>query len=273
MDKAQASCFLNGEIATTISLFDRGLHYGHGLFETMRLFQGTIPLWDFHRRRIRRDAGCLGIEVDDSLLEQYLQQALRSSGPDGVIKLLLTAGEGGRGYAAPNRIEPNYLIQCLEMPDRHRWARGITVWPCKHRLGANSALAGIKHLNRLEQVLARAEQPPQRFPEGLMLDCDDFVVEGIASNLFCRSGSNWLTPFLDRCGVAGVMREYLMSRHSVIESRLTLADLVTMDELFVCNSVHGIHPVIAVQGVREWELGDETRQWQQQLMDEFPCFA
>ncbi len=273
MNASTRSCFVNGEAASAISVFDRGLHYGHGLFETMRVEHGTIPLWQLHRQRLKTGAVKLGIEVDDLLLEDYLQTALRDAPAHSVLKLLVTAGEGDRGYAQSGREQPNYLFQRSKLPSMPEIPAGIAVWPCQQRLAVNPALAGIKHLNRLEQVLARAEQPVSRFAEGLMLDHDDYLVEGIASNLFCRKGNQWLTPTLDRCGVAGVMREYLLSTHAVIQCRLQLNDLADVDELFLCNAVYGIRPVVSVEGVGDWEVGQQTLEWKQQLGEEILCFA
>ncbi len=278
MNSASRSCLLNGEIASAISVFDRGLNYGHGLFETMRVASGGIPLWRFHQQRLKSSALRLGIDVDDLLLEDYLQCALRHMPDHGVLKLLITAGESGRGYAQSGQEQPNYLIQWSGLPESlesytSQRAAGIAVWLCQQRLAIIPTLAGIKHLNRLEQVLARAEQPISRFAEGLMLDYDDYLVEGVASNLFCRKGSHWLTPKLDRCGVAGVMREYLLSTHSVTECRLRLNDLSEVDELFLCNAVHGIRPVVSVEGIGDWEVGQQTREWMQKLGEEILCFA
>ena len=266
--------FFNGQPGDQISAFDRGFYYGHGLFETVRIHNGKLPLWELHLRRLQAGANRLGLAVDKELLTQYMRQCLATKVSDGVLKIVLTGGEGGRGYAAPEQLQSNYLLQVFPLSEgsSHYAECGVELWVCEQRLADAPALAGIKHLNRLEQVLARAEQPASVFPEGLMLDNKGNVIEAIAGNLFCYRHGEWLTPKLDRCGVAGVMREYLLQQHSVVQCDIALSELPEMDEVFICNSVRGIWPVTGIKDIGEWSAGSETRQWQQQLARELTCF-
>ena len=271
--------FLNGQPAISITAFDRGLFYGQGLFETMRVQRGEIPLWSFHLSRLQNGSARLKLPVDSERIVQYRDQLLLAAPEDGVLKLVVTAGEGGRGYAAPEKMQLNYLLQWSPLPEQQSEVEsgvslsGISLWVCDQRLADSPSLAGMKHLNRLEQVLARAEQPMDRYPEGLMLDSSGSAIEGISSNLFCRHGEKWFTPILNHCGVAGVMREYLISQYPVIQKRISLQELASMDELFVCNAVRGIWPVVSIEGVGHWSIGEGTRQWQRQLQGEFTCFG
>lgn len=281
MDNSTQPSFLNGQSTAFLSAFDRGLYYGHGLFETLRVCRGEIPLWSLHRARLLADAERLGLTVSSELLEQYRDQLLLAAAApaDGVMKIIITAGEGGRGYAAPDKLVTSYLLQWFPLPENNNYAAsGIQLWVSEQRLADSPSLAGIKHLNRLEQVLARAEQAVESYPEGLMLDNNGNVIEAIASNLFCYREGVWFTPVLNRCGVAGVMREYLLANHVVEQCDIILAELTSMDEIFICNSVKGICPVIAIDGVGEWSVGSITQQWQQQLRDdlgwgELVCFG
>jgi 4-amino-4-deoxychorismate lyase len=136
----------------------------------------------------------------------------------------------------------------------------------------------MKHLNRLEQVLARAEWG-EEYPEGLLLDQQGFVIEGVSSNLFCYHEGQWLTPLLTDSGVAGVMREYLMSvllpelSVPATESRITLEQLVSSEEVFLCNSVVGIWPVVSLADRYRWPLGEHVKSIQQRLKEALPCYG
>lgn len=271
---------INGEDADGVNAFDRGFYYGHGLFETTRLADGAIPLWPLHLRRLVSGAGRLGIPCDEMLLEKYRENLLAQCPDDGIVKIVLTAGAGGRGYRAPDTVSSTYVFQWVPLPEYPlEWSvTGIPLFLCKHKLAIAPLLAGMKHLNRLEQVLARNEWGDE-YPEGLLLDRRGFVVEGVSSNLFCYCDGEWLTPVLSDCGVAGVMREYLMSvllpefSYPVTESRFTLEKLVSAEEVFVCNSVIGIWPVVSLADRHHWPLGERVRFIQQHLKEVLPCYG
>ena len=127
-------------------------------------------------------------------------------------------------------------------------------------------LAGLKHLNRLEQVLARAEWQDTAYAEGLLCDTSGRVIEGVFSNLFLIKDGELITPDLSRCGVAGVMRaEILQQAQSLGISQtvrdVSYAELVAADEVFVCNSLYGIWPVCAL-ATHDWPVGPLTRKLQ-----------
>ncbi|MCB1669002.1 MAG: aminodeoxychorismate lyase [Pseudomonadales bacterium] len=270
-----STSFLNGKSSAEVSAFSRGLYYGHGVFETVRIANGEAPLWDLHIKRLIKGSERLGLAVADrKLLEQYRDQCLSLSPAHCVLKIVVMAGSGGRGYAAPPELSTDHLFQSFELPGSSSSGQtGITLWVCQQRLAHAPVLAGMKHLNRLEQILARSEQPVDRYPEGLMLDQGNNVVEAISSNIFCLNNGKWLTPGLGDCGVAGVMREYLISTNPVEEARICLSDLPSMEEVFICNSVKGIQPVVAVENIARWGVGPQTLLWQRQLAREIPCFG
>mgnify|MGYP003112801529 FL=1 len=271
---------INGEDTNCVNAFDRGLYYGHGLFETTRLSGGTIPLWPLHCKRLAAGASRLGIPCDERMLVEYRDALLARCPDEGIVKIVLTAGVGGAGYRPPASVSPNYLFQWFPFPKYScDWSStGTPLFLCNQKLAISPSLAGMKHLNRLEQVLARAEWGDE-YPEGLLLDQQGLVVEGVSSNLFCFRDDQWFTPILADCGVAGVMREYLMSvllpglPVPVTESRITLEKLVSSEEVFLCNSVVGIWPVVSLAERYHWPLGEHVKSIQQRLKEVLPCYG
>lgn len=279
MNSSTSINFLNGKAVTCLSPFDRGLYYGHGLFETLRREQGVCPLKALHLARLDRGAAALNIPFDIALLEQYWQVFEKSIPDTGIVKIVLTSGQGGRGYRAIADTQPNYLLQWHQFEsDKNQPQRGIAVQCCDYRLPDNPRLAGIKHLNRLDQVMASAEIDWRACQEGLLLDVRDKLVEGISHNIFLRYGNSWVTPDLSRVGVAGVMREHLLqylfakAGFAVDVRDIPLGRLAEADEIFMCNSVTGIWPVTAISSVT-FPVGEQTRALQQRLAATLPCFA
>jgi 4-amino-4-deoxychorismate lyase len=245
---------VNGVPGATISPLDRGFAYGDGLFETCRYHAGQIPLWDFHRERLLAGAQRLKIALDESVLIRYLGElldSLRSAGfTTAVIKIQITRGVGGRGYRIPAEMAPTYCIGAFPAePLRARnFQAGIDVRLCTQRLSANKSLAGMKHLNRLEQILARSEWQDE-YAEGLLMDETGNIIEATVSNLFVVKGGRLFTPDLSCSGVAGVMRRTIMEKLApqlsvpVEATAIKQEFLCQADELFLCNSVYGIWPV------------------------------
>ena len=271
-------CFFNGEPANSVPVDDRGLNYGHGLFETIRLSNGSAPLWNYHFSRLMDGAAKLGIKVNGHTIQSYLEQLIMACPANGIIKIIVTAGSGGRGYASSS-LHPNYLLQWFPLPAypvSHQ-TLGIALKHCHHPLSHSPQLAGIKHLNRLDQVVARSEWEG-KYTEGLMLDQQGNVVEAVSSNLFFYREDVWLTPKLDHCGVAGVMRQYLMeqlipsSSYQVKEATCSLGLFLSSDEVFVCNSIVGIWPVLSLESQGAWPLGQHTVRLQNSLHKALPHY-
>ncbi|MDD5034779.1 MAG: aminodeoxychorismate lyase [Methylococcaceae bacterium] len=268
---APASALIDGEAKRCVDFADRGLQYGDGIFSTLPLVAGFPLLLGRHLDRLQRDAGRLKIPFPDR--SNLLQEALRlaSFNPEGVLKILLTRGVGGRGYRLPQRGETTRILSVHPRPgypDETR-TRGVRVRWCELRLGINPRLAGIKHLNRLEQVLARAEWDDERILEGLMRDEEGFLVEGVMSNVFLVQGGRLLTPLIDRCGVAGVMRALVMELArqaglAVEETRILPRQAWEAEELFLTNSVNGIWPVCGLEE-KPFEPGAITRMLSRRL--------
>ena len=241
---------VNGVPGNSISIRDRGLLYGDGVFRTLRASQGKALHWPLHYQKLKRDCAALGMPCpDEALLCAELDQVLAQH-PDGVLKLIVTRGEGARGYTPSAAVTPTRIWDFSSLPDYPpEWTtQGIKARICSLRLPAQPRLAGIKHLNRLENVLAAAEWNNPEIAEGLLLDADGNVIEGTRSNLFMVSQGQLVTPDLSRCGVAGIQRERVMAwalQHGVtLQVRdVGLEEALHADELFLVNSVVGLWPV------------------------------
>ena len=247
---------INGERTTQISALDRGLTYGDGLFETLALIDGKPRLWRHHRQRLEHGCRRLGLSMPDArLLEQELltlyEQHKVTDNRRLVAKIIVTRGQGGRGYR-PGNIPPTRIVSVSDWPAHPPGHdEGIQVRWCRTRLGLNPQLAGIKHLNRLEQVMASLEWVDDTIVEGLMLDQRDYVIEGTRTNLFLIKRQTLLTAPVDECGIAGIIRGLICSDHighhiPVEIRRLTIDDVLTADEVLVCNSIIGIWPVVRI---------------------------
>jgi 4-amino-4-deoxychorismate lyase len=240
---------------------DRGLAYGDGLFETLRITtDGRVPLAEWHHARMALGARRLGIPFDEVHWWRALD-ALREQGA-GVGKLLLTRGSGGRGYAPPARPQPRLLSRHHPLSQRpaRQYDPGLVTGIAPIRLADQPALAGIKHANRLEQVLARREAERQGWDEALVCDAAGRPGCLTSMNLFAVVDGELRTPPVDRCGVAGVLRSWLLEQgdRPVRIRPLTLAALGRADEVFATNAVAGVLPV-ATLGVWRWSPGPVTR--------------
>lgn len=247
---------------------DRGLAYGDGLFETMAARDGRIAHLDRHLSRLETGCERLGFAAPPRrLLEFELDEILPADGR-WLVKLIVTRGPGARGYAPPVSPSPTRIVGLMPWPDRPiaHYTHGIGLVTLTFRLATNPALAGLKHLNRLEQVLARTELAKHDAEEGLLLDNRDFVIGGTSSNLFFVTGTTLTTPNLDRCGVAGIMRALVLDHadlaHLDVSIRdVKLSELEAADEIFVTNAVIGIWPVRRLDG-KLFEPGSATRRLQ-----------
>ncbi|HUQ53779.1 MAG TPA: aminodeoxychorismate lyase [Gammaproteobacteria bacterium] len=256
---------MNGH-STGVDPADRGLAYGDGLFETMAANDGVIRWFDLHLDRL--EEGCRRLEIpapSRSLLAHEIAAHCPREGR-AVVKLIVTRGPGARGYLPPEPATPTRVLTISpwpDYPDSH-YRSGISARVCQLRLGENPALAGIKHLCRLEQVLAQLELRGYAVQQGLLLDTSGHVVGGTGSNLFAVHGGELATPLLDRCGIKGVMRRAVLETARELgiraaERDLALADVLAADELFVTNALFGIWPVTDIDG-RPFAIGSTTRQ-------------
>ncbi|GGX78335.1 aminodeoxychorismate lyase [Vogesella alkaliphila] len=262
---------VNGAPGDSISASDRGLAYGDGIYRTLEARHGTPLLWHWQWQRLAADCAALRLPCPDEalLLREIASVAARLE--RAVVKIVLTRGSGQRGYAMPAACSPTRIVSASAWggypPERAQ--QGIVARWCDTRLAIQPWLAGIKHLNRLENVLARSEWTDPVIAEGLMLDMDGTVVEGTMSNLFIVRAGELITPLLDRCGVSGAMRACVIDTAAnlglhVREARLSPDEVMAADEAFVCNSLAGIWPLRQL-AARQWPPGALTRRLQQLL--------
>jgi 4-amino-4-deoxychorismate lyase len=235
---------------------DRGLHYGDGAFETMRVTRHGVRLLDYHLERLEQACRHLSIAAPSTPRLRRELTRIAAQRRDAVLKLIVTRGIGPRGYRPGGRERSTRVIQLSSPPRKPaRAAAAVRVRMCSMRLGLNPALAGLKTLNRLESVLARAEWSDAGIWEGLMRDGEDNIVCGTMSNFFVRRGTSLLTPALDRCGIAGVMRRWVLEQAHTLhlrasEVRLRWADLSRADEAFMTNAVVGVVPLALIEDGR-----------------------
>ena len=252
---------------------DRGLGYGDGLFETMRVHRGAVPWWEAHWTRLALGARRLRMHLPDRGLVEAQATELFADDGDGVLKLIVTRGSGGRGYAPPVDATPTWVLSRHPLPPPPRMGGLVLRW-CDTRLALQPALAGLKHCNRLEQVLARGEwNDPAALhrdaDEGLLRSTDGDAVGATAANLFVLRGGQWFTPAIDRCGVSGVCREWIARKTDVVQTRLSVTDVETADALALSNAVRGILGVARL-GDRAWSPHPAVSALRRQL--EHPAF-
>mgnify|MGYP001822940687 CR=1 FL=1 len=243
---------LNGSLHEPGLSADRAFHFGDGLFETIAVAVGVPCLWDLHYQRLSEGCNRLAIPVPDREVLYAEASSLAQGQRRAVLKIVVSAGCGGRGYARPLTLAPNRWLQVNSWPDAAHYRDNCALklqW-CEMRLGEQPFLAGIKHLNRLEQVLARCELR-QPAVEGLMCDQRGNVIEGIMTNLFLEHAGSFVTPAIVGCGVAGVVRSLFLERAQRAGLEVKVAevtpDMVTEAErLYVTNSLLGIRPVASL---------------------------
>ena len=261
---------INGEIRHSIEVSDRGFQYGDGVFETIAVANGKPLFLQQHLNRLVKGCERLLIPPPEQALLSAETRQLASTAESAVLKLIVTRGSGGRGYRQPVAISPTRVLSLHPFPEypESYQSNGVCLRFCTQRLASNPVLAGIKHMNRLEQVLARAEWSDDAIQEGLMCDYEGHVIEGTMSNLFVVKGDMLLTPNLSDCGVAGILREIVLnfaSAHNIGVSekqQLYQQSVLEADEMFVTNSVIGIWPIRQLNE-QCFKVGRITRRMQQ----------
>ncbi len=279
---SQIKHLVNGQPTNSIEVTNRGIAYGDGLFETIRFQESEPILWNQHWRRMRMGCQALALNLPEGMERDVLEQcrwlAEQYAQPIAVLKIILLRAGAGRGYRPAENAGIDSIVSISSLPvyARENYLTGIDVKLCETRLANNPPLAGIKHLNRLEQILATREWSEPVYQEGLMMDTVGRVIEGTRSNVFFVNKDRILTPGLEDCGIKGVLREYLLRGIfepglQVSEGEIALEDLTGFQEAFVCNSLFGIWPVrsleLANNTLQKWPVGKITHALQQMLAD------
>jgi len=272
-----ADWFINGEAVAHVEISNRGFQYGDGLFETVAIRNGEPRLWDYHMDRLTKGCDLLRIRkpTDDELYAGVSDAIQKSKAPAAysVAKIIVTAGTGLRTYGRALSVTPTVLFgafPALPQPVES-YRDGLRTTLCQTRLAVNSPTAGLKTLNRLEQVLARSEFVDTGEFEGLTMDTDDNIICGTMSNVFFVTKNSISTPSLARCGVEGVMRRHVIEslRAQEIDTHIravNLVDFKNIDEVFVSNSQFGVIPVRSCADL-QWPVGNTTRRVMSILAD------
>lgn len=255
---------VNGSFEHAISVLDRGFAYGDGVFRTMQIRHGLPVNWPFHYQKLVADCAAIGIVCpsaellihDFSILFPIHELDDESAW---VAKIIVTRGEGARGYAPPAVTVPTRVIIKSPMPEyaKAHYAQGVHLHVCETTLAKQPKLAGVKHLNRLENVLARMEWRDEAIFDGLLLDDQSNVIECTMCNLFARFGHQLMTPDLTQCGVAGITRQHILGLGKLLDlevniGQIALDRLLQADEVLICNSLFGVFQVVSIADVA-WE--------------------
>jgi 4-amino-4-deoxychorismate lyase len=241
---------INGKFVDELAAHDRGLHYGDGLFETITVENMQLLCWDEHLKRLER--GCIKLNIavpDKNLLKNEVSELINTES-QGVIKIIISRGQGGRGYKILENIAPTRIISLYPWSYQYdqNSSSGVKTRICKYRYAKNPLLAGIKHLNRLEQILARSEWNDDSIAEGIVMDSENYIIEGTMSNIFCIIGKTLYTPDLSACGIEGIVRGKIIELASNLKfnveiKKMPLGFLMNAEEIFMCNSIIGVWPV------------------------------
>ena len=256
MSKQAHITLVNGAETSALDIADRGLAYGDGLFETMRIISGRVPLLSLHLARFTEGVRKLQFGHEKKLVTTFkaaVKDALKNLSGEALLKIIVTRGSGGRGYTPAEDSTCNIIVQVFDFPQYpiEYTQSGVAVKICEHRLYHNPALAGIKHLNRLDQVLASKELGEET--EGILFDQNEQLVEGLKSNILVFQTDQIVTPKLDNCGVKGTLRQFLIQSSpsldlDIIEADITREELDQAQGLAMINSIYGIWPVKSISG-------------------------
>ncbi len=253
------SYLINGSFNQVISPFDRGFAYGDGVFRTIKMQGGLPEHWPQHYQKLVADCAAINIvcpsaELLMSDIAQLFSADASIENKVAVAKIIITRGEGNRGYTPPAITAPMRVVLKSPMPDypESRFTQGVTLTVCETRLAAQSQLAGIKSLNRLENVLARMEWNDHNIADGILLDVLGNVIECTAANIFACFGDTLMTPSLQQCGIAGITRQRIIELASTLKLKISvetfdLQKLLAADEVIICSSLYGAFQVKAVQ--------------------------
>jgi len=271
--------WVDGEPARSLPLPDRGLDFGDGLFETLLLHFGRPVLLDYHLQRL--GAGLETLAFPDCLgwaaaeLERVCFEL--DEFPWAAVRLTITRGAAPRGYAPPPHTTPRVIISAAQLEQDRRG------FPAPSRLGwatirwsSQPFLAGIKHLNRLEQVLAAREAQTLGYDEMVVRDQGGDIVSVCAGNLFMVVDNSLMTPPLQTCGIAGTRRRAVMEMWApslslaIEEVPLTDSRMAQASEIFFCNSLKGLQPVGSLGDMR-WSHFPVCEALHQRYVGSLPC--
>lgn len=252
---------INGKFSKTVSVLDRGLSYGDGLFETMAWshtkynnFVG-VEFWSRHLERLKTSCSRMKIKIPKKMVfDKYkikiLKKSLSMGLKEGILKIIITRGVGGRGYKFEKDIAPTVIL--LSFPkvrvENKFLDKGVNLKFCKSPIFINRQLAGIKHLNRIDSVMARSEWQSKKFFDGVLLDESENIIDGTMTNIFFSKNNILYTPHLNKCGINGIMRQVVIEKavmffDDIQEIIINRKDFMLYSEMFITNSIIKVLPV------------------------------
>lgn len=251
----------NDEYLGEVEKYSRAAQFGDGLFETLSVQDGEIKKIDLHAQRLQNGMAVLGMQALPVPSAHWLQQKVsailhHAKQTTGIVKVMVTRAPSARGYAFDSEAPVHSVVSLSPAPTMQKniYDSGVDLMTCKTRCSIQPTLAGVKHLNRLENVLARQEVVTAKMFEGIMCDANGLVIEGTMSNVFFRNNGIWYTPELNESGVAGVMRQHILNQSSSLSlkveaGKIHLDELKNMDAGFICNSILGVVPIKRIENV------------------------
>ena len=273
---------INGKLTNKISVEDRAVQYGDGVFETIAVKEKLLEFWKEHYQRLNKGCKILKIKCpSEPFLKKEINKFIKKKihiryGSRQVLKIIISRGIGGRGYNPPRNSKPTRILGIYNWPS---WPgtnsiKGIRMDVCRTRISAQPFLSQIKHLNRLEQIIARSEWQNKSISESIMLDLNGNVIEGTMSNIFGVKKNIFYTPNIKFAGVEGIMRGVILkllkrNKEKYVIKEITLKELLKFDEVFVCNSIFGIWPVIKISK-KKFSYGEKTNKIKRLLSDIMP---
>ena len=266
---------VNGNLSQQVAIADRGFNFGDGHFTSIRIADGQAQLLDLHLVRLQHACAVLVIEFSDWSAVIAAITSLALLHQQGIIKVTITRGEGGRGYSAQGCGSANWYLQHRPLPAHYQtWAAsGIELTVCQYQLPVNPVLAGLKTLNRLDQIMLRQELDRLGMNDGLVCSTEGKVIETTVANLFWVTAGQAYTPSTRHCGVEGVMKQHvgqLLAQQGIPlhEGDYQLSDVYAADEVFISNAALGIVPVTRIITSSAQEIADYD--WQ---ASSSPCWA
>ena len=259
---------VNGKISKTIDVRDRSVQYGDGVFETIAVKEKLLRFWKEHYQRLNKGCKILKIKCPAEIfLKKEINKFLKKTKKKKfILKIIISRGIGGRGYNPPTNTKPARILGIYDWPNypEINFTKGIIMDVCKTRISSQPFLSQIKHLNRLEQIIARSEWQSKTISESIMLDFNDNVIEGTMSNIFGVKKNIFYTPNIKFSGIEGIMRGVILkllkkNKKKYMIKKIMLKELLKFDEVFVCNSIFGIWPVIKISK-KKFSFGEKTKE-------------
>ena len=259
---------INGKLTNKINIKDRAVQYGDGVFETIAVKENLLEFWKEHYHRLNKGCKILKIRCPSELflrneIFKFLEKIKKKKF---VLKIIISRGEGGRGYNPPKKANPTRIMGVYDWPNypEKNLEKGIIMGVCKTRISTQPYLSKIKHLNRLEQIIARSEWQKKSISESLMLDFNDYVIEGTTSNVFGVKKNIFYTPLVKLSGIEGIIRNVILKilkkkKERYKEKNIKLKELLNFDEIFICNSIFGIWPVKQILN-KKFLIGKKTKE-------------